>query len=408
MYFLSLPSFHPSRGINTDDHGKYPFISSVEGLFEQDEFEFNFKRPFPFEQIELEDGQYFYVSEPNLLKVFKNTFSVNNHILINNTSPISQAYTKELSNQFYRGYVRGIEQFYEELGQTSLSLPLAQKKQSLKEFINYCQTHLYFEGFAIPGVLYSLGYIQSCLVLAVKDYKNLLSLADLQLAPPKVNIYPIVESPLKEEDIQDRRSPATVENESENGLAIEDEFMDKPAFTETDEAEDLSLIEPEVVNPVTKLKLKHSADDILDLWYVLLDSKLCQIMQVPQVFFSEQEIGKLLGGLFEPEQKDADKFPSGEHQYHEVAQGYQHLLSLLMHATYKLNSMHFKIPLREYCVLLQQTFSPFASIGSVNDIASNITKKKDIAIEYVTKSNGKFAKKSYAILKKVPTYILKS
>lgn len=385
MYFLSLPFFHPSRGINTDDHGKYPFISSIEGLFEPHESEFNFKRPFPFERIELRGGQHFYVSEPNLLKVFKNTFAENNTIVINNTSPISQEYTHELSEQFYKGYIQGINSFYEELGQNFLSLPLATKKQSLKNFINYCQTHLYFEGFAIPGVLNSLGFIQACLVRAVKDHENLLSLEDTQPALPIRNIYPIVEN-----------APA------------EDELTDKPASSETDEDEALPFIKPEAVKPVTKLKLKHSAQEILDLWNVLLDPKLCQIMQVPQVFFSEQEISGLLGGLFEPEQKSADKLPPVEHQYHELAQGYQQLLSLLMHATYKLNSMHFKIPLREYCELLQQTFSPFASIGSINDIVSNITKKKDIAIEYVTKSDGKFAKKSYAILKKVPTYILKS
>ena len=65
MYFLDLKSFHPIKGINTDDHSKYPFLESTDELFEPDDFEFRFYPSFPFERIELNKGQLFYVSEPN-------------------------------------------------------------------------------------------------------------------------------------------------------------------------------------------------------------------------------------------------------------------------------------------------------------------------------------------------------
>ena len=67
MYFLDLQSFHPNKGINTNNHNKYPFLESTDGLFEPDDVEFNFDRNFPFVRIELNANQPFYVSEPNLL-----------------------------------------------------------------------------------------------------------------------------------------------------------------------------------------------------------------------------------------------------------------------------------------------------------------------------------------------------
>src|ERR1700712_479755 len=94
MYFLNLKAFHPVVGINTNNHSKYPFVESTDGLFEPDDFEFNFNRSFPFERIELNSGQSFYVSEPNLLKVFKNTGLNENNILVNNITPIKENYTE--------------------------------------------------------------------------------------------------------------------------------------------------------------------------------------------------------------------------------------------------------------------------------------------------------------------------
>jgi hypothetical protein len=80
MYFLNLKAFHPTVGVNTNNHSKYPFLESTDGLFEPDDFHFNFDSSFPFEKIELNEGQQFYVSEPNLLKVFKNAIRIDNNV----------------------------------------------------------------------------------------------------------------------------------------------------------------------------------------------------------------------------------------------------------------------------------------------------------------------------------------
>jgi hypothetical protein len=190
MYFFNLKAFHPATGINTNNHNKFPFLSSTDGLFEPDDFEFNLNRKFPFEHIELTEGELFFVSEPNLLKIFRNRLDFDNKIIIENVKPIDEAYTKEIAELFYKGYSAGIEKFYQEIGQTFLSLELEQKKQVLRDFIAYCHINLYFEGFAIPEVLYALGYIQASLVKAFQEYSNLKGLNEKQPVKPIVKVYP--------------------------------------------------------------------------------------------------------------------------------------------------------------------------------------------------------------------------
>ncbi|WP_462266458.1 hypothetical protein [Mucilaginibacter sp.] len=380
MYFLNLEAFHPTTGIITGNHSKYPFLESTDGLFEPDEYEFNFSRNFPFERIELNEGQLFYVSEPNLLKVFKNTTTGDNKILINNIKPIEESYTKELARLFYNGYSAGSAKFYEEIGQTFLSLALEQKKQALRDFIAYCHTHLYFEGFAIPEVIYALGYIQAALVKGFQEYSNLKGLKETEQVPAVVKVYPVVKMPEPE-----------VKPEPVAEAPIEPA---PPQATENDSNNHISL--------------RYPATEILDLWCALLDVQLCQMMQVPQAFSSEDEIKALLDRLFKLEGQEQIWPVSKTLDYYRMAPGYQNLLCLLMHATYKLNTTYLKVPQLKYCELLKNNFSPFDTYESVNDIQRNMTKKKDSAIDFVHKSSGTYAKKAYQVLKKVPTYILRS
>jgi hypothetical protein len=390
MYFLNLKAFHPASGINTDNHGKYPFISSVDGLFEPDDYEFNYKRNFPFERINLPDDRVFYVSEPNLTRIFKNTVYGSNPIIRDNEQPIDEHYTNELATLFYNGYLAGTDRFYGELGQTYLSLTLDQKKEALRDFISYCHINLYFEGFAIPEVLYALGYLQANLVRGFQEYKNLQGLKEQELVPPIVKVYPIVKMPE-----QEAVKPQETEVKAEVLNAV-------PPVPEPE------ILTPQLLatNPPVYIPLKYPATAIFELWCALLDKQLCQLMQVPQVFFVEKEIKELLGRLFEAEGQEPLWLMVAEPQYYEMAPGYQNLLCLLMHATYKLNTMYVKVPQVRYCELLKSNFSSFDTIESVNDIKSNMTKKKDTAINFVHKSSGSYAKKAYKVLKKVPTYIL--
>ncbi len=384
MYFLNLKSFNPVTGIDTDNHSKYPFLESTDGLFEPDDFEFNFNRSFSFERIELNDGRSFYVSEPNLLKVFKNIVWADNKILINNITPIDETYTNELAEHFYDGYSAGTAQFYNEIGQTFLLLMLEQKKQLLRDFITYCHTNLYFEGFAIPEVIYALGYIQASLVKGFQDYSNLKDLKETAPLPTVVNVYPVIKMPKPEANPE----PVT---------EVPIEYPPKPALPKT-----------QAVDFNNHISLQYPANDIFQLWCTLLDVQLCQLMQVPKVFSSEIEIKELLGRLFKLDEQEQFWPAIDSLHYCQMAPGYQNLLCLLMHATYKLNTTYLKVPQLKYCELLKTNFSPFETYDSVGDIQRNMTKKKDTAINLVHKSGGSYAKKAYKVLKKVPTYILKS
>src|SRR5471030_2741611 len=114
MYFLQLPDYNPLTGVNTNRHGKFPFLSSLSGLFEP-AAAFAYQSGFPFERIEIEEQHVFYVSEPNLIKVFKNKVTEHNEILLENIRPITEEYTKELMQLFYKGYLSGFENFDREI-----------------------------------------------------------------------------------------------------------------------------------------------------------------------------------------------------------------------------------------------------------------------------------------------------
>lgn len=369
MYFYHLPAFNPRTGINTDKFNKHPFISSTDGLFEPEFNAFNPEQRFPFHRIEIDDTRFFFLSELNLLKIFKNQFLEDNPILVENTNPIKKEYTSDLLEKFYSGYTQGLKGFKEELGPTFSSLNLSQQKAVLSYFMQYCHVNLYFEGFAIPEVIYSLGYIQANLVLTYKEYYN------LQLLPITESSSPAADSP------------------QEPILPLSEQ--DKSGFS------------PENESKQAKILLKHPVKEVIDLWSILLDPDICHILQVPQDFHTEDQIRELLGSMFKSSSDQLDKLPEKELRYMELAPNYQHLLSLLMHGTYKLNDKYQRVPLKEYCELLKLTFSPFANISSVKDIESNITKKRDIALASVENSTGEHAKKTYQILKKIPSYRIK-
>ncbi|GEM_PF-912784 len=62
VYFLQLPDYNPLTGVNTSKHGKFPFLSSLSGLFEPAAPIFEYQKSFPLERIETDKQQVFYVS----------------------------------------------------------------------------------------------------------------------------------------------------------------------------------------------------------------------------------------------------------------------------------------------------------------------------------------------------------
>jgi hypothetical protein len=361
MHFLNLPEFDPASGVNTDNHNKFPFISSAEGLFEPNIDPFNYKsQSFPFEKIELDHENYFYVSEPNLELIFQPGIARKEIILLENIRPIYEEYINELKTHFYKGYQAGIANFKNELGLTYNSLSIAHQKEMLIAFMMECHTYLYFEGFAIPQVLYSLGYIQANLVLAYKEYQNLKGLTE-----------------------QTANKPNTAKK-------------NQPAK---------SKVAPTNVKPVySKTEIKYPISDIITLWLVLLDIHKCSSLAPIQEFKTSKEIHALLGSMFKDISGKQTQIPDSAHHYYELPPNYQVILNLLMHATYKLNYIYTKLPFPPYAKLLKDTFSPYHGI-EVGHIGSNITKKISEAITILQQlQDSQLAKKALEILMKIPQY----
>jgi|GEM_PF-1906141 hypothetical protein len=361
MYFLQLPDYSPLNGISTNKHGKFPFLSSLSGLFEPAASTFEYQRSFPFERIETDEQQVFYVSEPNLAKVFKNKVAEHNEILLETTRPITEEYTKELMQLFYKGYLSGFENFDREIGLAFPSLDLNHQKEMLEQFMDYCQRDLYFEGFAIPQLLHNLGYIQACLVRAFKEYKNL-SLLTTKAEPVQI--------------------PKTLpENTS----------VQAPITKDTKSA-------------LSKIPLKYPVVDIITIWLVLLDMPKCRSLSLTPEFQSESDVIELLGSMFTDTSGEPSKLPDSPHRFYELPLDYQPILYLLMHATYKLNYTYTRLSLEEYSKCLKATFSVYDAI-ELNYMPGNFTKKQPLAIAAIKElENSSYAKNTLQILSKIPNY----
>jgi hypothetical protein len=361
MYFLQLPDYNPLTGVNTNKHGKFPFLSSLSGLFEPAASTFEYQRSFPFERIETDEQQVFYVSEPNLTKVFKNKVAEHNEILLETTRPITEEYTKELMQLFYKGYLLGLDGFNTEIGSAFPSLGLSHQKEMLEQFMEYCQRDLYFEGFAIPQLLHNLGYIQACLVRAFKEYKNL-SLLTTKAEPVQI--------------------PKTLpENTS----------VPAPITTDTKSA-------------LSKIPLKYPVGDIITIWLVLLDLPKCKSLSLTPEFKAESDVVELLGSMFVDISEEHNKLSGSPHRFYELPLDYQPILYLLMHATYKLNYTYTRLPLEEYSKCLKATFSVYDTI-ELNYMPGNFTKKQPIAIAAIKElENSSYAKNTLQILSKIPNY----
>jgi hypothetical protein len=359
MYFLQLPDYNPQIGVNTIKHGKFPFLSSLSGLFEPAPL-FEYQSGFPFERIEMDEQHVFYASEPNLIKVFKNKIGAHDEIRLDNMRPISEEYTNELMQIFYKGYVAGLENFNFEIGLTFSSLDTSQQKEMLEQFMEYCQRDLYFEGFAIPQLLHNLGYIQACLVRAFKEYKNLSHLtikAEAELSPNTLPENTSAQVPIKDTN-----------------------------------------------PPLWKIPLKYPGEDIITIWLVLLDMPKCRSLSLTPEFQTEIDVAELLGSMFVDISGEHSKLPDSPHRFYELPLDYQPILYLLMHATYKLNYTYTRLPLEEYSKCLKATFSVYDSI-ELNYMPGNFTKKQPLAIAAIKElENSSYAKNTLQILSKIPNY----
>lgn len=365
LYFLSLRGFDPRYGVIAEPHNKYPFLLSDTGVFEPDEQNPEYLSSGLERAVDV-DGFVYYISEPNIQKLLREQRSGSGNILIDHVRTVDTELLAQILDPFYEGYRSAENQLFHELGEGYLTLPLIQRERQLLNFLQYTHGMLYFEGFAIPNLLYALGYLQSILVAALKEYQITQQLIEAS---------------------HENQAVPVVKNEPSHAYS-------KQALNDTSK------------NELAKVLLSCPFTDVLQLWSILTDQHLCDALNIPVAFINEEIVKELLGSMFET--ADSGALPTMPHQYWQLSPAYMNLLCLLMHATYKINHNYIRLPLRPYCQLLKSTFSPFESIEAVQDIVSNISKKADAVLPALMQSPGEKTKNALLILKKIGVYRISS
>lgn len=349
MYFFNLPSFHPDRGINLDDHGRFPYLRYVDHVFARVETDY-LAHNFCFKNIAGKTYSPVFLSEPNLAAIFNS--ESRKDIVVNHLKPISQSYADDLRVEFERGYFDAMKEYPNQILSILCNPDIKSKIAHLEQFIEFCSDHLYFEGFAVPSCLYALGFIQAYLVRACSERVNAFRLARYYApAPTQKQVLPIAKAP--QED-------------------------------------------PE------RIPLDYAVDEIIAMWLILIDAWKCKAVGSIQVFTSEEQVLQLLGMLFEDKGGNLPRHP---HMYFELPPGnYERILNLLMHATYKLNTDRNNIGLDRYCQLLLDTFSCYSKT-KLESLRSNINKARGNIVQSIGNlTDSLYSKNVLKTLRKINEY----
>lgn len=369
MYFFDLPGFHPINGVDVDDHGKYPYLHFKDTVFEKDDTNY-IDSYFPFKSVAIADGKTVFVSEKNLIAIFKYDPVFRSDLLIDHLRAVSKEQLNTIKEDFYKGYLAGIADFPRQIQSTINLADSPVKEIKLRNFVAFCGDHLFFEGFATPNCLYALGFIQAYLLKAFGEYRNLVQ--SLENSIPEAQ----VEESISEEEI-------LVEAMQEDELPEEE--PDEEVADEPDVTQDLLPIFPtEEVEKATfdKIPLDYPVDEIISLWMILLEAWKCRPVNSIQVFFEPEEVLELLGCMFDDSKKKG-MLPQSDYKFYSLPPGkYERILNLLMHVTYKLNTDRNNINLERYCEALVGTFSCYSKT-KVASLKSNINKERGNIIQSI-------------------------
>jgi len=371
VYLLKLPFFDPYLGVDTSNHNKHPFYCYEDhSIFERDERKIH-SGEFRFETIVTEDKVNLYVSEPNLLAMFKKSYFTKT--IIRDHGPIiSIPEVTEMLSIFKQGYGDGYKNFESEINESLLFLNDKNKKQAIARFIDFCHYHLFFEGFATPGCLYALGYIQANLVRATSLYRN------LSLIEIKTSDKPTLAIKNTNIDLAVTEERTTVKNSDKIANPVREEIKPEASETNSD-------------NFPRKIIIKYPSKEISELWMILLECHKFKTFKTPAIYTRKEQILSLLGMMFN-DQSDDKVITNTPHVFQpDFSIHHQKILNLLMHATFKLNGNRWTINLAEYASMLKNTFSCYQK-SSVASISSNMHKKiaeTIAAIMKLEKSNHK-------------------
>ncbi|MEN0094081.1 MAG: hypothetical protein AAGB30_01780 [Pedobacter sp.] len=323
IYFIDLPGFHPQLGVETDDYALYDFLSyEDQKLFQPHTRPMTDFMFYPFETISRE-GRTMQISEVNLIVLFKPETGIAK-IRKNHVSLLTAEDIDILMGHFQTGYEKGISAFEREINSTLNFVDISQKQAVVREFINFCQHHLFFEGFATPSCLETLGYIQANLARAVALYQN------FKRVSPKEDVTPTDQMPAKAEVVEI--------SSSTNGSSA-------------------------------KIDISNCVSDVVNIWSLLLECWKIKRFQIPQVYRTKDEVLRLLGMMFSEKDGPTTQVPNSEHLFQgDLGEGYIKVLNLLMHSTYKLCGNSRKVNLTEFSAMLKSTFSCYhkSSESSLN------------------------------------------
>lgn len=368
MYFFDLPSFHPVNGIITDNHAKYPYLHFRDLVFEKHAISY-IDSYFPFKNVALTGEDPVYISEKNLISIFTYNPIYRDDLLVDHNHTVSKDQLRVIKEHFYKGYFAGIADFPLQI-QSSVNLPDGPIKEiKLKKFIEFCNTHLFFEGFATPDCLYSLGFIQAYLLKAFGEYHNLIH--NIEESLPAVEL---------EENISENTSAAPMpEPEQVKNKDVEDPTAEQVSIQATPAPLPVELVDKQKFE---KIPLDYPTDEIISLWMILLEVWKCKAVNSNQVFFDQQEVLNLLGSIFDDSAKKGI-LPQSDHKFYNLPPGkHERILNLLMHVTYKLNTDRNNIGLEKYCEALIATFSCYSKT-KVASLKSNINKERGNIIQSI-------------------------
>ncbi len=209
------------------DHGPYPYYAEYR---EEQELPFpevgtipfsrmNNNRPLSPHFVKHEYGsQVFYCSEYHINLIFDKK----QRIVKNTIHLMDDGDRAGIRKEYIRGYEAGGQKpLIDELGDEYALSPPSLRVKILEEFCRYCNDLSFFEGFAIPRVIFCIGYIQS---FYYKAYRSLLELTSSleagqtksisQEAPQKATRNSISDDPSQTEPGQRKKAIAlhTFEN----------------------------------------------------------------------------------------------------------------------------------------------------------------------------------------------------
>lgn len=282
FYFAHLEGVDCLRGILiNDDHTRYPYLSifknvADQGFAEMEVEHFNDRatinqRVGEFEAHEFE-GQKFYCSEPHINKVF----DIHTKIAENNVRLISDGYRNELKITFLKGYQDSLaSSVASQLGEDFSSLPLDLKILKITEFCRYCKELTYFEGFAIPRVIYCIGFIQAAYFKAYAELLNLEALRDSLTS-------------ISGKNSEQRPTAAEKGSSTDMSLKGQEGSIGNFPIEETSDTPFISRIP--VAFPLNELKA---------FWRSITEIPKCKSLKVEALELGEGEIDALIRELFD-------------------------------------------------------------------------------------------------------------